>query len=75
MPHVSKNKSSNVTSYIHKQTSPSNTWTVNHDLGKKPSVTVYDSSNKVIMAEIEYSGDQSLYIRFNKALEGAAYLV
>lgn len=75
MPYVSKNKSSDAGFYVHKQIVASDTWTVNHDLGRKPSVTVYDSSNKVIMAEVEYSGDQSLYIRFNKALEGAAYLV
>lgn len=75
MPHVPKNKSSDTDFYLHRQTTASATWTVDHRLGRKPSVTIYDSEDQVIMAEVEYDGDQRLFIRFNVALTGSAYLV
>ena len=38
--------------YVHPQTSDSTTWTINHNIGHKyPVVTVYDTSDQMILPE------------------------
>jgi hypothetical protein len=54
---------SNVT-YTHSQTSSSNTWTVTHNLGRFPSVTVVDTGGTIIEAPITYNSANQLTITF-----------
>ena len=49
-------------------------WTIQHNLGKKPSVTVVDSADNVITCEREYIDFNSVKISFNAAFKGTAYL-
>lgn len=49
-------------------------WTIQHNLGKKPSITVVDSADNVITCEREYIGFNSVKISFNAAFKGTAYL-
>ena len=52
----------------------SSTWTVTHNLGGYPSVTVVDSGNTVVVGNVDYKGSQQLVITFNAAFSGCVYL-
>jgi hypothetical protein len=60
--------------YIHEQTEAKNTWIINHDLDKYPSVIIVDDNNIVIVGEIEYMNKNQVIIRFNKNETGKAIL-
>lgn len=50
------------------------TWTITHNLGKFPSVTVVDSANTVVVGNVDYTNSNSLVITFNAAFSGCAFL-
>ena len=50
------------------------TWIINHDLDKYPSVIIVDDNNIVIVGEIEYMNKNQVIIRFNKNETGKAIL-
>jgi hypothetical protein len=52
----------------------SDEWVIEHNLGKHPSVTVVDSGDNIVYAEVEYVDLNNLIIRFNGANSGKAYL-
>ena len=60
--------------YSHNQTSASATWTVTHNLGKFPSVTVIDSANSVVVGEVNMTNINEVEITFSAAFSGKAYL-
>lgn len=60
--------------YTHTQSTPSSTWSIEHNLGKKASVTVVDSADSVVYGDIEYTDLNNLTITFNGAFSGKAYL-
>ena len=60
--------------YIHDQITPSSSWSVTHNLGKKPSVTVIDTGNNEVEGEVVYIDDNSLTINFNSSFAGIATL-
>lgn len=60
--------------YTHNQTSPSTEWTITHNLGKFPSVSVTDSSGNLWQTEVDYVNQNSLIVRFSAAFSGKAYL-
>lgn len=49
-------------------------WIINHNLQKRPSVTVVDSANNVLSPSIEYIDDNNVKIEFNAPFKGTAYL-
>lgn len=59
--------------YAHTQGIASASWTVTHNLGKFPSVTVIDSANNVVVGEIQYTNNNSLTISFTSTFSGKAY--
>lgn len=59
--------------YTHVQNSPSASWTVLHNLGKKASVVVVDSADEVVYGEIEYIDDNTITLTFVGAFSGKAY--
>ena len=61
-------------SFIFTQGSASNTWTINHNLEKYPSVTVVDSANNVVIGDITYSNTNSLTVSFSSTFSGKAYI-
>lgn len=61
--------------YTHTQGSSSSTWNVSHNLGRMPSVSIRDSSDVEIEGVVEHTNVDSLVIKFNKAITGAAYCV
>ena len=65
--------------YIHNQSSASNTWTINHNLNRFPSVTVIDSGNTIVQGTVVYNSNKQLTITFFSAgsalsFSGKAYL-
>lgn len=59
--------------YIHKQQVASSLWTVVHNLGKFPSITVVDSAGTVVTGEIVLQTTEQAVISFNGAFSGKAY--
>jgi len=60
--------------FVFTQGSAANTWTVNHNLEKFPSVMVVDSGNNVVVGEITYTNNNSLTLSFSSTFSGKAYI-
>ena len=60
--------------FTHSQNQNSNEWAIQHNLNKHPSVTIVDSGDNIVHAEVEYINLNNLIIRFNSANSGKAYL-
>lgn len=62
--------------YKHDQSSASNTWTVNHNLGYKPGgIVVKDSAGSLwLPGGIEYVDNNSLILTFSGSFGGTAYI-
>ena len=60
--------------YTHEQTTPSATWTITHNLGKRPSVTVVDSGGNEWQTAVEHVSANQCIARFSSAFSGRAYL-
>lgn len=60
--------------YTHTQNAASASWSVNHNLGKKPSVMIVDSADSVLHGEIEYTDLNNLVINLSAPTSGKAYL-
>jgi hypothetical protein len=59
--------------YIHTQAIASNSWTVNHNLDKFPSVTVVDSNDRKMTGSVQYIDVDNVTISFEFALTGKVY--
>lgn len=59
--------------YVHVQSSPETTWTITHNLNKRPAVTVVDSADNVVVGEVEYNSDNQVTLTFAGAFSGKAY--
>ncbi len=59
--------------YVHTQISAQNIWTIAHNLGKKPSVTVVDSGDTEVNGLIQYLDDNNLEVIFSNPFGGKAY--
>lgn len=60
-------------SYVHTQGSASTTWTVVHDLGKFPSVSVI-AGGSLVYADVAHIDANNLVITFSAATSGVAYM-
>lgn len=61
--------------FIFTQAIASDVWTIEHDLGKRPSIEVVDINDNSIMGfEYTYIDDNNIVINFNVAISGKAYL-
>lgn len=60
--------------YTHTQSSPSTTWTITHNLGYHPSVTVVDSADSAVIGDVTYVSENQLIVTFSVAFGGKAYL-
>ena len=56
------------------QAVPSLVWTVIHNLGKKPSVTVTTNAGEQVYTRVDYIDLNSLTITFSQAFAGSAYM-
>jgi hypothetical protein len=60
--------------YVHTQSTPSATWTVQHNLGKLPAVTTVNNNNIEVKGQIQYTDTNNLTITFSAGFSGKAYL-
>lgn len=63
-----------VTNYVHEQAIASDTWIINHNLNKYPSVTLTYTSGEMFIANIEYISLNQVIINLDSATTGYAYL-
>ena len=61
-------------SFVFTQGVPAVTWSITHNLGKKPSVTVVDSADQTVVGDVTYTNNNSLTITFSAGFSGKAYL-
>lgn len=71
---LSGSAAANVRRHVHTQASASTEWTINHTLGGKPSVTIVDSANTVVVGEVRYNSNSQVVVLFSAAFSGYAYL-
>ena len=64
----------NETTFTFTQGSASNTWTINHNLDRFPSVTVVDSSDNIVVGAVTYNNSNQIVITFTETVIGKAYL-
>jgi len=57
--------------YLYIQSAPSNTWTINHNIGRYPEVELLDSSFRVMDGQVTHVDVNTMVIRFNWSLTGA----
>jgi hypothetical protein len=60
--------------FVHNHASPSDTWNIQHNLNKFPSVTSVNINNIEVKGEIEYTDLNNLTIKFSAGFSGKAYL-
>jgi hypothetical protein len=65
---------SGVAAVVYHQTTPSSLWTINHNMGLYPSVTLLDPSNQQMMAEVQFPSDQQVVVVHSAPYAGTAYL-
>lgn len=59
--------------YVYEQATASDTWEVTHGLNKKPSITVVDSAENVVVGAYTYLDENRVILKFNSAFVGKAY--
>jgi hypothetical protein len=59
--------------YTHTQSQAQTVWTVQHNLGKYPSVTVVDSAGTVVEGDIHHDSLNQVTLTFSAAFSGSAY--
>lgn len=60
--------------YEHTQSTPSAVWTIIHNLGKRPAVTVIDSGGNEWQSAVEHISVNQCVVRFTYPFSGSAYL-
>lgn len=60
--------------YVHTQTTASATWTIDHNMGKRPSVDVADSAGTKVMGRVTWPSGNRVVVIFSAPFAGQAYL-
>ena len=60
--------------YVHEQAIASDTWTIEHNLNKFPSVTIVDSAGAQFEGNVNYIDENNCIVYMNGATKGKAYL-
>lgn len=61
--------------YVHTQSNPSATWTINHNLGRYVVAEVIDTSGTVVIGAVTSPTINQTIIYFNSAMAGKAILI
>lgn len=61
-------------SYVHEQAVAASTWTINHNLGFHPSVSIVDSAGNKVTGEVQYTSVNQVIVSFIGSFAGSAYL-
>lgn len=60
--------------YVHIQAVPLAVWTITHNLGFMPNITVVDSFERVVEGSYEYLNEDTVKLTFDGGFSGKAYL-
>lgn len=60
--------------YVYEQQLPSDTWTITHNLGKYPSVTIVDSAGTTVVGDVTYLSNNAILVQFSAPFGGKAFL-
>ena len=60
--------------YVHTQITASDTWNIQHNLNKYPSVTIINTANEQAFGDIIYIDTNNVQIKFSAAMSGRATL-
>lgn len=60
--------------FVFEQAISNQTWDIIHNLNKKPSVTVVDEYDRIVVPDVQYIDDNHIIVSFNFAFKGWAYL-
>jgi hypothetical protein len=60
--------------YLHRQTTPSDTWYITHNLNKFPNITILDSANNKVIGNEEHIDENNVILTFNGSFSGKATL-
>jgi hypothetical protein len=60
--------------FTHNQAPASALWTVTHNLGYRPAVSVWDTANDQVVGEVDHTSVNALTIAFSTAISGTAYM-
>tara|TARA_B110000908_G_scaffold53651_1_gene65423 strand:- start:763 stop:1461 length:699 start_codon:yes stop_codon:yes gene_type:complete len=56
------------------QATAQSVWTITHNLGKFPSVSIIDSAGTNVIGQVDYTNNNELILTFTAAFAGVAYL-
>ena len=60
--------------YTHNQITASSTWTITHNLGFFPAVSIVDSGGNYVIGDVNYVSQNVVTVSFNASFGGKAYL-
>lgn len=58
--------------YVHTQITAADEWIINHNLGKKPALTIINSEGLRCFGQETHTSDNQLKLNFNSAFSGTA---
>ena len=61
-------------SFTYSQAVAEDTWNIQHNMGKFPSITVIDTANTVVTGQYTYIDNNNVTLTFSAAFAGKAYL-
>jgi len=61
--------------FVFEQVSPATTWTINHNLGYKPSVELLDTGSQEIDGDVAHPSANQTVVTLNPASAGLARLI
>lgn len=61
--------------YPYSQASAQTVWNITHNLGYRPSVTVYDTESDTVVGKVVHASVNELTITFSVPIAGTAHLV
>ena len=63
------------TAYVHSQTTPATTWTINHNLGYRPSVELLNAGSQEIDGDVSHPSINQTVVILNPPSAGIARLI
>lgn len=68
-------KGADASAYVHQQPGASATWTINHNLGYRPSVELLNTGSQEIEGDVVHTSVNQTVVTFTSAVAGQARLV
>jgi hypothetical protein len=63
------------TVYLHEQTTPSATWIINHNVGRRVAVILFDDDGNVVQSDIENGTDNQATVTWSQPTTGSALVL